>query len=56
MLVGVKELILFILGDKLVADVEVLLMEVVEIIDAVLLLVVSVESVLNDELDEKLVS
>ena len=56
MLVGVKELVLLIVGDELVADVEVLLMEVVEIIDAVLLLVVSVESVLNDELDEELVS
>ena len=56
MLVGVTELVLLILGDELVADFEVLLLEVVELIEAVLLLVVRVESVLNEELDEKLVS
>ena len=55
MLVGVKELVL-IVGDELKIDVEVLLLEVVELIDAVLLLVVRVESVLNDGLDEELVS
>ena len=52
MLVVVKELVLLIVGDELVADVEVVLLEVVVLIYAVPLLVMRVESVLNDEPDD----
>ena len=56
MLEGVTEFVLLIAGDELVADVMVLLLEFVELNDAVVLLIVRVESALNNEPDDELVS